>query len=126
MSRQKTLFNILYFSIALASLDFLALGFSLFWRLWWFDLPMHMLGGFIFGLIFLSIYSFGGAFNLSRNGFAHLLWATLAGVFVAGVAWEMFEYYGGLTFQILGNYQFDTIKDIGMDVLGGYMAYKYF
>jgi len=49
--------------------------------------------------------------------------ATFFGALIIGVAWELFEYFTGLTFVVYGNYVFDTAKDFLMDGLGALAIY---
>jgi hypothetical protein len=126
LDRKETLLDVLVFSVLLAALDFIALTFFLFWRWWWFDIPMHILGGFVLGLIFLTLYHFFPVFRSFQINPNELFLGMLSGVLIAGIGWELFEYYGGLTFDTLDNYQLDTIKDVLMDLSGSLIAYRYF
>jgi len=116
-----------FFSIMLlAALQILAVMFSLYMFYWWFDIPMHFLGGFFVGI--LSLWSFFFAINYHGSPVTPLkvLVVGVLGALLVGLVWELFEYESGLTWNAIGSYQLDTIKDLTMDVLGGYTAYVYF
>ena len=55
-----------------------------------------------------------------------VLLAAILGTIVVGLGWEVFEYSAGITFNTVGNHALDTVKDLVMDILGGYAAYLYF
>jgi|SRR3989344_1444557 len=111
------------FYITLFSFSLLALLYSMaliydwffYWR--WFDIPMHFLGGFFAGGVSLWIF-----FNQLKND-REIFLATFFGALIIGVAWELFEYFTGLTFVVYGNYVFDTAKDFLMDGLGALAIY---
>lgn len=54
------------------------------------------------------------------------LLVAIIGTVMVGLAWELFEYFAGITFNTVGDYPIDTVKDLIMDILGGYAAYLYF
>ncbi len=80
------------------------------------DILMHVLGGFSFGFLFISIFEF-------RSIKVSLLNVMFFVLFV-GIVWEVYEWvsdiinlrtYGGWT---------DTVKDIFDDMLGAYLSFK--
>ena len=111
-------FYITLFSFSLLSLFYsiaLVEGLFFYWR--WFDIPMHFLGGFFAGGV--SLWCFSRKCKNHREIFL----ATFFGALILGAAWELFEYFTGLTFVVYGNYVFDTIKDFLMDGLGALAFY---
>ena len=120
--RFRNLFGlaILFFAALIAGLNLLALKYFLFWRLWWFDIPMHILGGFIIGSMALWFIAYEVPIGI-RSKINRILVAILA-TFVIGVLWEIFEYKTGITKGEPG-YWFDTIHDVIDDVIGGLIAY---
>jgi hypothetical protein len=120
--RLRNLFGlaILFFAALIAGLNLLALKYFLFWRLWWFDIPMHILGGFIIGSIALWLVAYEVPISI-RLKINRLLVAILV-TLVIGIAWEIFEYQVGITKGEPG-YWFDTVHDVIDDVIGGLMAY---
>jgi len=99
----------------LALLTWIAIWQSLYWRLWWFDIPMHILGGVWAGLC--------AAWLTARReeGFS-LLWC-LVFTLAIGIGWELFEYSEGIAFPRYFSYPADTIKDLVMDLVGGALGW---
>lgn len=94
-----------------------ALSFYLRW--WWFDIPMHMVGGFVIALLFVGLFRD----RYASRGWAFPLWALfsfgLGVVALTGVLWEFFEY--AVSF-LSGSWALeinDTIHDLLNDLLGG-------
>lgn len=86
-----------------------------FWTLWWFDIPLHILGGAWAGLC--------TAWLAAHLGYRPTLAICLGGAFLIGGSWEIFEYIfhiGGSAFM---SYPLDTAKDMADDVIGGAIAY---
>lgn len=104
----------------------IAIKFFLYWSVWWFDIPMHILGGVAAGLLSVTLYHFYLSRRQTSQSKPPLFLVTLAGVFIFGIFWEIWEYSFGLTLDLFGNYRLDTVKDISADLLGGCLAYRYF
>ncbi|HYF12727.1 MAG TPA: hypothetical protein VD928_00280 [Candidatus Paceibacterota bacterium] len=88
---------------------------SLFWYYWWYDIPMHILGGLVIGFWIAAIAA-QRSFPIRKT---FLL--TLIAVICIGVAWEIYEY----TFDLIpdvANYPLDTVADLCNDVLGAAIA----
>lgn len=100
----------------LAALMWIALWQTLYWRFWWFDIPMHLLGG-VWAALCVS-------WVLARRGETPpLLWCVVFTLAV-GVAWEVFEYAEGITFPEYFSYPIDTAKDLGMNVIGAVIGWS--
>ena len=125
MARGNLICFIFYTAILIAVLHSLAITFFLYWYYWWFDIPLHFLGGFCVGLLSLWIarQNFRRDFPVSS---LQVLLVALMGAIVIGSAWELFEYIAGFTFDSMGNYKLDVIKDLTMDAFGGYIAHLFF
>ncbi len=109
MYGRRFLFNSFFVLVVLTLLNLVGIIFSLYWRLWWYDIPAHVLGGVSVALAAAWLQAIRG----ERPTFLFCISA----VFAVGVAWEIFEAVSGLT-------QFpqdtvDTIKDLCDDVIGG-------
>jgi hypothetical protein len=83
-----------------------ALEHFLFWKYWWMDIVLHVLGGIIIGGTSLYISQYGIFKPLSRRPF--LVAIPFAATVVVG--WEIFERAAGV-FQE-SEYVFDTASDI--------------
>lgn len=112
----RILFALLISAIVLAVLTWVAVTHFLYWRIWWFDIPMHILGG-VWAALFaawITVYR-GGAISLPLC----LLFALLT-----GIAWEIFEYSEGITNAYHFNYTTDVFKDVVVGLLGGIAGWQ--
>jgi hypothetical protein len=110
-------FNIFSVLIAavVAYLYFLGLEYSLFWFYWWYDIPMHLLGGLVVGF-------WGSALAARRAVLPYqALTLVLLAALVIGITWEIFEHVSGLT-QGKPGYWEDTFKDLLNDCVGAGLA----
>ena len=82
-----------------------------------YDVFLHLLGGAAIGLTILAVL-----WSLQRT--EHLARNILVGVFLAGLAWELFEiHYDIAGYQLWTMpYYLDTLKDLLDDILGGIIA----
>ncbi len=91
-------------------------AFFLYWSYPWIDVPMHLLGGMVVALGFLTYVP------LARMRTRRPLLVTLGAVLVVGCAWEVFEFHSGITLTerlpVL-----DTALDLVCDLLGGMAGY---
>ena len=110
MPQSRLLFAQLLILFPLAVTSWLAVEYSLYWRIWWLDIPMHLLGGLWAGIFSVWLIA-------RRDNHPSLLWCLTFALFV-GVAWEVFEYSEGIAAAYHFSYPFDTAKDLAMDLLG--------
>lgn len=96
--------------------------FSLYWRIPWFDMPMHFLGGLWIGLTSLWLCS-----SCDSAKSLKIFTVSFLAVIIVGVLWEVFEFSID-TFLVVSsqNNTLDTISDMMFDILGGVMAAVYF
>jgi hypothetical protein len=87
----------------------------LYWytSVWWFDMPMHFLGGFFLGFFVVYVFSLKDVYKI----FLYIL--------IIGIGWEVFELIfnniiAGQPFIVL-----DTFSDICFDLSGGLSAILY-
>ena len=102
-------------------LDKLALHYSLYWHLWWFDIVMHFLGGFWLAFAAYYIFYFSGYFKKMSKKFSFFT-LSLTTVILIGVLWELLECVAKVS-TIQSNYILDTYLDLFMDVTGWLVAY---
>lgn len=98
-----------------------ALANAFYWysAMWWFDIPMHIVGGLFLGVATGAVF-FARLRTLSLHD---ILVTILLMVLIVGAGWEFFEY--GVQFFIKGArlaHIPDSIKDIFMDMVGGAIA----
>ncbi|OGG57710.1 hypothetical protein A2853_00550 [Candidatus Kaiserbacteria bacterium RIFCSPHIGHO2_01_FULL_55_17] len=115
MQGQRILWAQLLTVFALALLTWLAIGYSLYWRFWWFDIPMHILGGVWAG--------FCAAWLLARRDEIFSLVLCIVFALAVGIGWEIFEYSEGIAMPQYLSYPLDTVKDIFMGLLGASLAF---
>ncbi|HDQ16570.1 MAG TPA: hypothetical protein ENN31_00385 [Candidatus Vogelbacteria bacterium] len=103
-----------------------------YWRIWWFDLLMHLLGGFWITLIFLYFLYGSNKYYFSIKSV--FLWAIFISLAIGGI-WEIFEIsfdqflaaqFGFRSPDILSLGWRDTLSDLLFDFLGGLLTAFYF
>jgi len=100
----------------------IAVRFDLYWVWGWFDIVMHVAGGFWFGFVVVWFFFFSDYVNIPpRSSIASFLLIALASGFMVGLGWEVFEYVTGQTLVQEG-YLTDTIVDLIMDSIGALIA----
>lgn len=123
---QKFLLGFILLILALHSFGNI---YNWYWRLPWFDIPMHMAGGAFVACFFL--YLFGERwknFDMRANFFVTFTFG-LGAVAMVGIAWEFYEYLSqvfierrfDLTCAAPGGL-FDTLLDLFDDLFGGAIA----
>ena len=119
MDRKKLSIRVGSLVIFIFIVNYLAMKFYWYSSVWWFDMPMHFLGGLWLGLAFVWFF-FNKEFNWK------LILKIILGVLLIGILWEIFE-------VILNNYTtqlpfntLDTLSDIFFDLAGGTFAVLYF
>ena len=119
--KKSILYSALILTIVLASMDFVARIFFLYWSLWWFDFVMHLLAGFAGGLIAVWIFYHPDLFSpKTANKSGGMLFAVILVLFFA-IAWEVFEYVHDIA-QPSEGYVRDTATDISLGVLGAIIS----
>lgn len=87
--------------------------------IWWFDMPMHLLGGFWVGLAVIYLLSLK-EFNLS------FILKVLIGVLFIGFFWEIFEILVDKNISQNPFNTLDTVSDMFFDLAGGGLSIVYF
>jgi hypothetical protein len=110
----------LFFGAIFAVTHLVALKADLYWYFWWFDILMHSWGGFLVvsGLVVLrGLPGVGRFVPSSKSSIATFLMMIM-------VAWEVFEYFIGTGLKT--EFWFDTLLDVIVGSIGGYVAYVLF
>lgn len=119
---KKTLLNIVAgLGVLTAVLHITANALSLYWRLRWFDIPMHFLGGVFIAFLLIWFFYWSGYTRLKTPSPRAFFVSIIGGTIIVGIGWEVFEYLLGVSWRPEG-YWFDTIKDMSMDVIGAVIA----
>ena len=116
-TRLTALIFILILSGSFALLQYIALSEFLYWKLWYFDNIMHLIGGFILGAIAVTLSLYSGDSVMSRYPFLTLLSILV----VAGLGWEAIKFFSGA--YVLPGYTLDTLTDLAMNTLGALIVY---
>lgn len=101
--------------IVIFAANWFATKLSWYYTMWWFDMPMHTLGGVFLGLLFVYILV---RFGYTKRNLKLFLYGILF-VFIIGVLWEIFEF--NIETFITFNPQniLDTLSDLCFDLAGG-------
>jgi len=121
---QKPFFKEFFLLSALiAVLHYISLKLFLYWTIWWFDILMHFLGGFLISIfIIFVLYSYTNFESLKKHRI--LLFGLIIGLtLVVGLTWELWEIFVGFT-NTLKDLN-DTIMDVVMDTIGSISAIYY-
>lgn len=125
-TEKKFLKELLVFSIITALLHLLALEYSLYWSVDWFDILTHFLGGVTMGFLAVFIL-FTSEYIKPLCALKHhsliIFLAIISFVLIVGLSWELWEIFVG--FSDVLNDRGDTILDLIMDTLGGVVVYVY-
>ncbi len=122
---KKLIFEVFAVALLVAGLHKLALSYSLYWAIEWFDIPMHFLGGFLIGILALFVFFSSGWISFTKNirDWQMILFITVSSVLIVGLAWELWELFVGFTDLIAD--RADTILDLIMDTTGAVAAFYY-
>ena len=93
-------------------ISFLAIKLKLYDIFWWFDRPMHFYGGYVSALLIIAL--------LFK---AKILFV---GVFLVGVAWELFELFVENNTGTDLVSMMDSIEDLIFDMSGSVLAYYFY
>jgi hypothetical protein len=123
MLQVKLFFRTFLLLCVVGALHYLGSFFHLYWEIWWYDIPMHFLGGAVGAMVTILFLKL---FNLSSENKNKIIVLTIFSTFCIGIAWEIFELYIGYTsFSDGMEYIFDTTKDLIIDMCGGLFAGLY-
>jgi hypothetical protein len=99
--------------------------YHLYFFIWWFDIPMHIVGGVWVALtILLYYYALPKEEHQSTPRFAFLL--ALCGTLVVALGWEIFEFGVDRANHVMRFNELDTIKDIADGLLGATLGTTFF
>jgi xanthine/uracil permease len=124
-SRRITLFAVALI-VAIWGVNAVAVHLNLYYHIWWFDIPMHILGGFwiaLFGLI--TYYHSSLVERKDRSAFFVVAFA-LATTMCIGLLWELFEFGVDRSIALSDNDLADTLGDFVNDMIGASFATAFF
>lgn len=97
----------------------LAMKFYWYFSIWYFDMPMHILGGFWIGLAIIWLFKIK---DLSRDTIAKII----LGFLLIALFWEVFEFSVDKTITQNPFNVLDTISDICFGFAGAFISILYF
>lgn len=117
MYKKPLLLEVAGLAIVIALLHYLALTFSLYWTVWWFDIVMHFLGGFFVAAFSLYLVFVMRLIKMPVEDRVMFAFVAIGAVVVIGLGWELWELLTGLTLVLRDTA--DTLLDLLMDIIGG-------
>ncbi len=118
MLRTKLLHRLAFSIIILAAINALAVHFSWYSLVWWFDMPMHFLGGV--SVFYLSAMLWRPALKwvpVWRFMYESVITAVLLGVLWEALELFLYIHYGTPPFILL-----DSVSDVCFDLAGALFA----
>jgi hypothetical protein len=119
VNRKKLGVRIVSLILFIFILILITLKLHWFFTIWWFDMPVHFLGGFWVGLVFIWFLKPG---DLSFSTVAKII----LGFLLIGLSWEIFEI---LVDKAIAQNPFnvlDTLSDICFGLAGTLFSVLYF
>ena len=113
-----------FLSVLIAGLHLGALKYYWYWTYWWFDIPLHFLGGIVIGLLFLTLHR--SSVLMYKKDKINFFIMIMLFVLMIGFAWEVFEVFIDLARVTEPDFISDTTFDIFLDFAGGLTAYMIF
>lgn len=120
--RTQASMQLLVWVVFLAVMNQLAMKFYWYSAIWWFDIPMHFLGGVFLALLGLWIAQFLLFAQKKDFTLASGVVFVLTFVFLVGSFWEVFEFVVDAYTTMRGFNVLDTVSDLCFDLAGGISA----
>ena len=125
MERQEILKRMAKLVFFVFILNFIAGKLNWYISIWYFDMPMHFLGGVFLGFLAFYCAKYFN-FDIFNSTFKKQLLYIFFFTLVVGIGWEIYEIMiNNLIAQNPFN-TLDTISDLCFDVSGGMMATFFF
>lgn len=95
----------------------------LYFFIWWFDIPMHILGGFWIALFSLTLY-YRAKFPKTKDTTAlFVVVFAVAVTMIVGLCWELFEFSAQTFIERADVHDLgDTLADLVNDFIGAVFA----
>jgi glycopeptide antibiotics resistance protein len=112
----------------LAGLNLLAFRYFWYWRIWWFDLLMHGLGGVVIAIIVSLIRPDRVS---SANRPFRLVWLPVLAALLVSFGWELFEFSLDQTVRLHVDIKtftawqlgwWDTVGDVAAALTGAFLG----
>lgn len=106
-------------------LNTIASFFYWYSTIWWFDIPMHFLGGFFIALFSFWLFSTYLIEFFNQKSITNIVLSVLGIVFIVGLGWEVYEIMIDYMTGALGYVYLDGISDLFNDMAGGCIGILY-
>lgn len=124
--QKRMLLKILFLIVGIFVVNLLAMKFHWYSIVWWFDMPMHAVGGLWVSLATLFIYKYRSTTAEDISYPRKIFFISLMSVFVIGLLWEVFEFgIEKIGVVDLAN-PIDSLSDLCFDLVGGIIGTSYF
>ena len=117
MLKLPTIFFLITFSL-LAVIHIIALELFLYWRFWWFDIAMHLIGG---SVVALGLFTLRDLRIIIPARYLQVVPVLLL-VIVVAMTWEVYELFIGVPIE--SDFVVDTLTDLCMGTIGGLIGYS--
>lgn len=125
-SRRLTLFAVALI-LCIWAANAVAVYLNLYYHLSWFDIPMHILGGFWIALFGLITYYHSTLVERKDRTPLFVIAFALSMTLCIGLLWELFEFGVDYSIALTSNNDLaDTLGDLINDVIGGALAATFF
>lgn len=115
MRRRKSLLISQFLVLALlAGWNAIGVYEGIYERVFIWDIVAHLLGG-----AWAALFC---AWVLAHAGYPASVWQCVLGALIIGLVWEGYEYYLDIIGSAFMRVSADTVKDLGMDMLGALCA----
>jgi len=112
--------------LLLAVVNGRAMYFHLFYHYWWFDIPMHFIGGLWLAFIALAYYYSPRLAEPKPHGDPSVLIIGVLFALFVGLAWELFEFSLDTFVTFAPHDMNDTLNDLLNDMIGAVFASEIF
>lgn len=116
----------------LTTLHYCGVIFDWYNTIFWFDTPMHLMGGMFIGILFVYIFRIRHDLLKTESVLTFIIFGVGFTV-LTGVLWEFYEFFADVMIfkrypflDTPGGVHFDTLKDLFNDIVGGAIAVSFF
>ncbi len=121
MKSKRNILSLLASSaIFLCIVNFIAIRGLWYYLFWYFDMPMHFLGGMTALLVLVYIF-----YNKISSLKTFPVWQLLVAVFIIGFAWELYEQMIAVLISHNPQIYLDSASDLFFDLAGGIAGLLY-
>ena len=119
MDRKNLLKRLATLLLFIFLVNYIAMKFYWYSAIWYFDMPMHFIGGFWLGLAYIWLFS------VKEFSFK-FIYRIILSILLIGIFWEVFELLVDKSITHKPFNALDTLSDIFFALAGGLSAVFYF